>query len=189
MNKNRIFTTFFLVLLAAFAQAQPELNKASIGYFSHGGIHPGGKIGAEYVLSEKMKPVSEVERKISLLMNPQIGGFIRENFYTGILVNNELGLQRQRTDRKRYSIYSIGLGYLHFVEVVDYTVNLQGEITNKTRENRPYFFPSVNYALGRDIGERFGIYGKLTYGMRMTSARENATQLFVEFGMKLGLNN
>ena len=178
---------------AVATQAQSDQKAVSLGYYGHGAIRPGLKLSLQIPLKAW---ATWVERKDSTFqkhnhwfIQPQLGAFGRRNFYTSYVANVELGLSRQREGRKWFCAYSVGLGYQARMEITGFTVNFSGDITDKERERRGYFMPTINYRFGRQLGDCLSLYSTLTYGTTLSTTRENAGIALFELGCTLKLSS
>ncbi|MCP4124834.1 MAG: hypothetical protein GY751_24090 [Bacteroidetes bacterium] len=180
-----------LMTFQSTAQQDDAKTSISIGFFGHGIIRPGIKIGADIPLKQWHSNALDQERsglRKTLFISPQLGTYSRFNFYSGILTNVEIGMHLQRDSRKFYSTYSIGVGYLAHFEVNSITVNFDGDITDKKRELRNFALPSASVMLGWDIGKRSSVFTGLKYGMQLSPNWERSGQFFFECGFRLHLN-
>ena len=170
-------------LSSALAQTPGNLT-ISAGYFGHFAIWPGAKVGLHYDLKQWSKDKPKGVKTTTLFVSPQAGFYTRPRFHTTYLINGEAGIRRQREDKKAYSAFSGGLGYLAQMEIMTITVNLSGETTGKEREHRGYLVPTLSYEFGRAISPRTGLYAKVSYGTTVSSSREWSGIAFLELGVK-----
>ena len=182
--KNILFSLIIMMLgNSIIAQISFKNLPISISYFSAFGFHPGAKIGTQFDLKNWE---TEAKQK-SFFVSPQIGFYSRPNIHISYLVNADFGYKRVKSEKQKYSAWSIGLGFLNQAQVVSQQVNLSDGSKEKVRENWAWFLPTLNYEFGKAINEKIGWYGKFSYGIKMASERENTSVLFVELGIHLNL--
>lgn len=160
----------------------------SLAYFGNFAIQPGVKVGTELDFKYWEKESSPKIQK--LFISPQFAVFTRVRKNTNYFFNVNIGYKRQNKERKLYQSFSLGLGYLLQNELLSFSVNLgSGDITDKNKELRHYFLPTINYELGGYIGQKrnFGWYSQYSLGSKIAPSRESSVVVFLEVGGKLFL--
>ena len=181
--KITVFTTLLFLGLQAQAQEQPNGNSwLSAAYFGHGAIRAGAKVSYGFHLF-KNKPGNGV------YLSPQIAVFGRPKFYTGHLLNAEIGWQRPNSNKRWQQSFSAGLGYLYQRDWLSYTVNLKGDISDVEYSNKSFFLGTINYQLLYNMAGNFDPFVKGSYGKRFSGNWGSAGQLFVELGIRYTLKN
>lgn len=170
-----------------FAQTESKKIPISIGVFSHAGWHPGVKIGTQFDLKNWKKKTEKSTKLNSLYVNPEVGFYVYPNVHTAYLMNADFGYKRMKGQKEQYSAFSIGLGFLNQSQITETKVNLSDGSKEKTRENWVWFLPTLNYEFGRSINKRIGWYGKISYGFKVASARDNSAVLFIGLGIKYNI--
>ena len=177
----------------SIAQSPSDAIPISIGYFGHGAIRPGVKVGVDIPLKALSGENADRETAKSghntLYLSPQLAGFSRHNFYTGLLVNAELGIRRTWNGRRFSLAYGIGLGYLNRWEVLTVTADFNGKVVSRERERRGHLLPTATAEIGYNLSSKLNLYVKPSYGMQFSSGRERAGNFFFELGLKLFLIN
>ncbi len=171
-------------VLMLSGKAIGQLNSLSIGYFGPFGIEPGLNVGVQMNLksSEKDEVIN------TYYLAPHLGSYIKPNYHTDIMLGIEGGIHRQKAEKKGYSQFGLGLSYLSNFELISFTVNFNGEISNREHEHRGYLVPTISYEYGRKVNDAWGWYIKPSVGRRISFAREGAGAVFVEAGVKFNLN-
>lgn len=192
-TKNLLLTIAISTLVMTGVSAQENGVPITIAYSGHYGIQPGVRLGTELTrkqwdVSKERKGESLTIRK-SFYLRPQIGFYARPNVHNNFLVNVEFGYKKQKSHKKNYSSFSLGLGFLRRYQILSPTVDLgSGEVTNKDREAHNYLIPTVNYELGRTINTKIGWFNKFTLGTMISTEKESSLAFFHELGLKYYLN-
>ncbi len=173
------------------AQMQLSNPTLSLGYFGQGGIRPGGKVALDFELQSYTKEKTKGERvktkRTTLFAGPQFALYGRPNYYSSYLAQIRGGVNRRTEGGKFHSSLSAGLGYQLTLELISFDVDFSGKKTNRQREARHYFFPTINYQAGLDLGDRFRVYLGLTYGVQLSGKYEAVSQGFLEGGINYKL--
>lgn len=188
--------TLLLIFLVGSLNAQLTLptgkKELSLSYFGQTAIRPGVKVGLFLPMKvwsvEKMKRKGMRTKFRFLYIEPQLGFYTRRHFYTTLLANAEIGIHRQWKEKRGYTAYSIGLGYLTMLEVLSYSVDFSGDISGKEWDRRGFFLPSIGYEIGRKLGSRLTVYSQLTYGMQLSNRFDPSSQIYFELGFKYPLD-
>lgn len=157
----------------------------NVNYLGHGLIRPGLQIGYRHTLV-RFDP--EEPGKRALLLNPQLGFYGRRNFYSAVFTNVQLRFEQHFDDAKFSWAAAIGVGYLHRLEVLALTVDLQGKITERRHETRPYFYPNATVGWAHKLGHRTEFTNDFNLGVQLSSTRESAGNLFVVLGLRYYLD-
>jgi len=195
--KNTIILLLVLMPFALLAQTESKKISISAGYWGHTFINPGAKIGVhiklkDWTLNQTVKKRQEkvnVQKTISLFVNPQVGFYTKPTFYTNLAINTDIGVKWKRNDLKFYSAVSIGLGYLANFEITSISVNFQGETIGETRERRDFFTPTLNYEVGHQFIPNLGWYAKLSLGTTISPISEATGFIFGELGVKYSFDS
>lgn len=186
-----ILTILFLLGIHLHLFAQKE-NSISVAYFGNFAIQPGLKIGSQFNFKtwekDKFHKKDTITKLQKLFVSPQFTIFTRPERNTNYLINVDLGYQFQNKERKLYQAVSLGLGYLLQSELLSFSVNLgSGETSNKNRESRHFFLPTLNYELGGYIGQerKFAWYTKYGLGSKLFGEIESSMLVFLELGAKI----
>ncbi|MDG1334352.1 MAG: hypothetical protein P8P74_18605 [Crocinitomicaceae bacterium] len=161
------------------AQTNPPV-AISIGYFGPIPFEPGFRIGLH-------TPLKSFENS-SIVLNTHAAFFFRNRDNSNLLFGAELGWRHQKDQSKNVNTLSIGSAYVMQWEVTSFTVNLQGETVSRERSLRHQFLPTINYAYGRQIGERWTPFVKLGLGYTISTDAPNSGLLLWEFGTTYSLN-
>jgi hypothetical protein len=164
---------FSFFALVSYAQESGG-NEVSLGYFGPLG-EPGFDLGLH-------KPVHIAAYKFD--WNPQIAFWAKNKDNTNIFLNSEFGIDLKKPERKRGSIFSIGIGYIAQFEVTSFSVNFQGDVINKDRERRDILMPTINYEFNHRISDNLRWFAKFSYGYRISSKIENMGSLMGGLGVK-----
>lgn len=167
----------------AFCQSSKSLE---ISYLGHGAIRPGIEIGFDIPLKNWIQHSSDTTT-YEFSVRPQMGYYGRRNFYSTTMANVEVGLLRSTTSSPNAWGLNLGFGYLQRFEVIDFTVNLAGEIVERNREVRGYYYPNLAARWERILSAKFSLITQLDYGIQLSSTREKAGNFFLEFGLKIKL--
>ena len=68
-------------------------------------------------------------------------------------------------------------------QITGVIVDLGTGNTEKIRDNRNFFLPTIGYEFGREINNRLNWYSKWSYGYRISSKHLNVSMLFIELGL------
>lgn len=183
MKHTLIIMMILMLSSTADAQNQDKNIPISIGYFSQAGWQPGAKIGTQL----KWKTWETETRSKQLLASPQIGFYTYIDVHTSYLLNIDVAYQSMKKNKPAYSAWSIGLGYMNQSQITERSINLSDGSEEKTRKNWGWFLPTANYEFGRAINSKVSWYSKFSYGLKVSSSRENAALFFVELGTKFNL--
>lgn len=183
-----IFWISIFCLCFGIGQAQNGKNPSlSVANFSHGFLEQGARIGYGFTLKELAVPEGKDKIK-TMRLQPQVGFFAKRYNHVAFLVNADWSIRHQRTDKKRYFSYGLGLGYLGSSDVTGFTVNFSGEVVEKQRTLNSYILPSIHGAWGINVNERWGFFLKSIYGVRLSPNAPRSGMLFFEAGFNINLN-
>ena len=175
------------------AQEAPKDMRLSISYFGHTGIYPGAKIGFDMTLTkwekEKLKNNNTSIISNSLYVGPRVAVFSKKNYYTNYLPGVEVGFIRQSSNKKMYMAYGINLAYLNSYTVMGFNVDLSGEITDKQRESRSFFYQGAYFELGGVLSSNINWFTKFSIGTQLSNQYERTELFFTELGISYKLNN
>ncbi|MGD1847724.1 MAG: hypothetical protein ACFB10_20220 [Salibacteraceae bacterium] len=181
---------WLLISLTPPSQAQdfqPGLGQVSVGYFSAYAIRPGAQLTGRFFLKELALGTATAEagpqRQHVLFVGPRVGFHSLQNNYTSVLYQGTAGILRRKSDRRRWSAVSIGLGYQNRYEVTGVTVNFQGEILERERERSDFFIPSLQYEIGWRIGKHWGLQSQVGYGSSLSFGQGHSGWLTVGLGL------
>lgn len=185
----------FLVLLIScssiYSQSPEGSVHGSVGYAGHGLIWPGIKLGVDFSIRDGAMDKELRNRTISnrsrIYQGPRLALFGRKNFYTGLIISEEVGFQRQIRGGKYYWGAAAGIGYMTIFNVFSYSVDLQGEIQSRERERRGSFLPTLSGEVERQLGTGTRLYVKGTYGAAFSADFERKGHFFVELGVLINL--
>lgn len=166
------FSLLALLVLVSFYSSSQEL---SVGYFSHYGFQPGGKVGLTVETPYK-----------GLLFSPQFAYFSRLGNNTNWLINLELGKKHEIEGKRRYLLFSGGVGYWRQSEELGFSIDLgSGSTTSREYELKHYVVPTLNLEMGWAY-EKLGYFVKSSVGSRIGDG-ESSMVIFLELGLKLKL--
>ncbi|UTW63133.1 hypothetical protein KFE98_02965 [bacterium SCSIO 12741] len=175
----------------AHAQLEIKNPTLSLGYFGQGVIRPGVRLGLDFQLKsfskEKVKGEVTKTKRTTFFGGPHLAHYTRPSYYSNYLIEIRGGLERQTEGKGFYSALSAGLGYQLNLEVMSFDVDFSGRRSNIEREARHFFFPSLRYEAGYEIGRRWRVYLGLTYGVELSGSYEATSQGFLEGGFKYKL--
>lgn len=161
----------------------------TVAYFGNYLIQPGLKVGTSIPLKKWEVPKNDFSRVKNLSVSPQLGVFSRIDQDINYLINAEVGLDTKKSNRKVYSSYTIGLGYLIQAQRTSFSINLgSGEADNYQTEIFHFFLPTINYEVGGVISSKLGWYTQFSLGSKLSTVKESSMMLFMEAGMKFYLN-
>ncbi len=183
-NLSRILILILMFWMNEYNSHAQDHNKTevSIGYFGPIAIEPGAKLGANFLVKQF--------EKSRLFLNAHTGFFAKNLDNSNYLVGAELAWRLQKKDKKSTTTFSLGTSYLFQQEVIDFTVNLEGEITNKHKMNRQLVMPALNYEYARFIKPNWMGYLKIGYGQQINLSNNGPHRgvLLWEFGVRYSLN-
>jgi len=183
----RVLTVLLFCLAAHTCRAQNDGMQLTAGYYGHVLIQPGIRLGVQLPLQQWAGQQNDGALAESLVLHPQVGMFTRPGVNTSGTISCEAGYQRQRSNRKANSTYAVGMGYQARSEVLGVTVSVgSGEVTDKDREWRHYFMPTISYRYGHTLNQKLGYYAKATTGL-LVGNEESSMLLFTEFGITIHL--
>lgn len=168
---RNLLTSMFLFALWYSSNGQ----ELSVGYFSHYGLQPGTKVGLTVETPYK-----------KLLFSPQFAYFSRTGNNTNWLINLELGKKHEIEGKRRYMLFSGGIGYWRQLEELGFSVDLgSGSTTSREYELNHYVVPTVNLEMGWAY-EKLGYFVKSSIGSKFGN-RESSMVIFIELGLKMKL--
>lgn len=189
--KQVILLLFICPCFSLYGQSAPKNHTLSFGYYGYFFYQPGFKIATQHPLKKWQMPERDKKNYVTqqhVFISPQLAVFWRPQSNTNLLVNADIGFERQKMKRHRYSAFSIGLGYLMQWEILSATVSLgDGSLKNKNRELRHYFIPTVNYEFGHEPHRAAGWYVKLSLGGRFSPEHDMASVMSGELGLRFRL--
>jgi len=157
------------------------------------GIQPGGKISTLITIkhwqSSKVKKEQTFDFTKNLFVSPEIGFFARPKNHISLLINSDIGFRRRKEENRFYTDYALGIGYLSAFQTITTSFSLgTGDVSNKNREYRAYFLPTINFGFGQQPKNIIGWCSKLTYGRKISAKIEDSAFFSLEFGLivKLG---
>jgi len=187
----RITITLVLFLVSAFHLSAQ--NTLSVGYLGHVFIRPGVTLGLEIPLKtlerEKMDGEVEAVKTRQFFVRPSVGTFTRSRFYTSTLLDVAGGWNWNKSTSKFGSSLSFGFGVLAQNEVIRIQTNFKGDITERDKELRGYFLPSIKYSLHKKLSENIGLYTQWSYGMKLSPTRVRSAIFFMELGFRYSLQS
>ena len=187
MKKNLLLLLLLFIFISVTAQEKSPPS-FTLGYFAPYGISPGVKAGADLVLKNWSLGNSEKEnsrlKNYTLVLQPQVGFYNSRLNYSSVLVNAGAAIKRQAEGSRSYFAVGAGLGYLARFQITSYRVNFQGEIIERQRERQDFLLPTVNVEYGIRLVSKFGLYARVHYGKKFSSAYENSAVLFTEAGIR-----
>lgn len=189
--KQLLFLVLLITNSSVFTQLPEGSIQGSVGYAGHGLIWPGIKLGIDFPFREEAK-VKELRNRVAtnhfrIYQGPRLTLFGRKNFFTGLLISEEMGFQRQIRGGKYHLGGAVGIGYMTVFNVLSYSVDLQGEIVGRERERRGSFLPSLSCQAERQLGTDTRLYAKGTYGAAFSAETERKGHFFVELGVLITL--
>ena len=186
MKKSIIILIFLFINTAIFAQITTPQFPISVSYYGHFAYQPGLKIGTTYAFKEWQKSRTEQTTKVhQFTISPQVGFFFFPEASTNYVVNAELGYRRQRLNNTRYSVFSIGFGYVAESQFLGLSTNIgSGSTTKKDRELHHVFMPTINYELAGKLKEQLDWFVKLSAGTKFYTQQESSVVVFTEVGVK-----
>ena len=155
----------------------------SIAYFSQFGFQPGAKIATEFKLKE-LSPSTQATKHRHLFISPQIGFFVRPQNNTNLLFNADVGIKQQKEGRSSFSAFSLGLGYLHQLQISTVAIQLGDGGQSASRSNISYFLPTLNYAFGNQLSSNVDWYSKIGLGQRFGGNISSTTTILLEIGLQ-----
>ena len=183
-----LFSCWMVFSSSAQEESEPKSIPISISYFGQSAIHPGIKVGTAFKLKSWSASKGEKVKLRDLVVQPQFAIYTRVGYNTNYYFLTDLGYRMQTQDKRFYMIFSGGLGYLMQSEHLGFSVDLgSGDHTNKNREFRGYFIPTVSYELGGNIKPKLGWFTKVAMGRQFSGAKENSSVLFLDVGVKIKL--
>lgn len=157
-----------------------------IGLYAPYAFHPGIKIGTVFSLEDWQIEDGAITKSRSYYVSPQVGVFSRISNHTSYLLTTDLGYRRSSNDSKLYLATSIGLGFLMENQTLGSTVDLSnGTVTNKDKELRSYFLPTLNIEFGKESIRKLGWHSKFSYGRKISTPREDSGFFALELGLRL----
>ena len=171
MKKSFVILSF-LLLPATWVLGQDLA--LSTGYFGPYLMQPGIKVGAEFDFGK-------------IYVSPQLAYFSRLGNNTNGMVNLEAGFRKQKSDKKFFSTYSMGVAYLYQSELLSSIVALGSSAIENTRESRHYFIPSLNFGFGWSVKDRLDWYTKISGAWKIAADQEGQFLLLGELGLKWDL--
>ncbi|MEN0048044.1 MAG: hypothetical protein AAF806_13375 [Bacteroidota bacterium] len=188
MNYQTILFVLLLMLSKPiFAQESSSNFPISIGYFSYLGFQPGAKIGTQLNLKNWETNTDEFSKQKNFYISPQIGFYTNPSVHVSYLLNTDFAYKSISKKQQRYTAWSIGFAYLNQAQIIAEQVNTSDGNKERIRENWIWFLPTFNYEFGKAINEQVGWYTKLSYGLKVSSERENTAVQFIELGLQLNL--
>ena len=159
------------------------------GYNGHFAFQPGFKAGVAITFKdwtkEKKKEGASL-RELYVFPQTYLFAYPESHFSHGWTA--ELGLRSNRIGGNWSSNIGIGFSYLSEFHLISMTTNIgTGEIVSKEREHRSFFVPSVTMGLCRKINDKWGIYGRLNPGVKLSGKYASELILFTEIGVRLTL--
>ncbi|MFT5820790.1 MAG: hypothetical protein ACI8ZM_002038 [Crocinitomix sp.] len=187
---KRLFSllTILFICLTTFGQLPKTIEFGYLGHFSY---QPGMKLGLQFDLKsweKELKKKSDT-RSTVFFVRPSIGTFSRINYNLNLSTGIDGGLELNKASKSFFHKYSLGLNYLMHSELNSITVNLEGKVINKDRENRHYILPLITYGFGKNYSNGLGWYTNLSGGLKISTNYENIGMLFTEIGMSYQLKN
>ena len=179
--------TLLLLFLTSFSFAQTEEGglPVSIAYFGNYIIQPGLKIGTRHTMKQWQGQASKSQQ---LLFSPQVGVYTRPGNNTNYVLNLEFGYHRQKAERKRHAVYSIGLAYLLQSNLVSRNVSLGSGDQDYTRASEHAFVPTIAYEFGALIKPQWRWYVKTAVGNKFRADQEGAMIIWLDFGLITTIN-
>ncbi|OED42622.1 hypothetical protein AB832_02935, partial [Flavobacteriaceae bacterium (ex Bugula neritina AB1)] len=179
----------------ANAQEKKQLDiPISIAYYGHYITHNGIKIGTQYDWKEwektKVRKRGNLNKQRKIFASPQIGLYRHPKNHTGLLFNVDIGYQRSRGQRKTYTAYALGLGYMTQINSgITYVYKSDDSLEEKKWASRGYFMPTLNTEIGRRINHKVGWYSKLSLGSKLNYNTGKSLEFFLELGAKINIKN
>jgi len=169
--------TAIVTALTASAGGVP----VTLGVYAPYGVQPGLRLGTYKSFGER-----EGRWTTSWFTGPRIAVFTRPWNHTSALIDAELGYWIQRPDRRFYSAWSLGAGYLASSQVVSESVALSTGASTPERALRSYFAPSLSYELGWSLRPDRAVFCELSFGRKMSGQIEDSALFAVEVGARFG---
>lgn len=166
----------------------PDGVPLTIGYHGPYVIQPGLRVGAFFQVQSRAvqlrprKDGTPRARTEGLFAAPHLAVFGRPNNHWSVLVDGEVGWRGLRHGSNLYSAVALGLGYILELQTETIAVDLGSGDQSRSRTDRHYFLPTLNYEFGQEFREHVGWYAQLSAGYRVGSVPGT-----VYFALGLGL--
>lgn len=185
MNKrfHLFLILFFLFSTQANGQEETHNPTLTFGYIGHLGYHPGASIGLKLDLKQWKKKKSN-----TLYIHPKLGYYVWPGYNSSYFIGSDIGIQRSKSDKNLWHSYSLGAGYVLKTEIISTTVNLQGDIVDRNRENRHEIMALFSYKLGSSFNSQWGWYSGLSFGYKNTFKVTGSITAYAEAGITYQLN-
>lgn len=152
------------MLFASTGIAQGEGIGLRVAYFGENAIHPGLKVGAEYLLHEKIKVQPRrnskkaqkhgaITKRKQIVLGGNLAFYNHANNHTAFLVGAEIGKQRIKEAKGKAKLrgVSLGFGYLQRIYNVDTYEATEDGIYEQIKGGQAQFFTSFAAFVGRDL--------------------------------------
>ncbi len=182
------YLLLFFVLSSWHLLAQKKgSNSVHFGLYGPYFTQPGLNVGASLDLKFwEVQTSTGGNRLNSIFVSPQTGFFVRPGIHSNYILSADFGYKRQNKNRRVYVATGLGLAYLLRNQTLGTTIDLSnGNTTNKDKEWRSFFLPSVNIEFGKNSQKKAGWYVKSSYGRAFSSRFENAGFFALEFGIRV----
>jgi hypothetical protein len=167
------------------ASASAQDNMTSLSYFGPYGIEPGAKLAH----STRLGNLSIGSKSFDWMFQPSVGWYAKPKFHQVISGVLETGLSTYQNEKKGFSVFSIGTGYLYRSEVTSLSVNFAGDIIGKEREGRQYLQMLISYSYNRQIANNWFWFVKASGVYLFGMDRANSGIVFLEAGVSVSLKN
>lgn len=167
-----------------------------VSYYGNIGIHPGLKLGFDYVLifkekTKAKKRKSKTIRKV-LLVSPSLAFYSHKNSNKGLFISSDL-LWRRYTKRLYLSELGIGIGYYRrFNAGKTYEVTSSG-VQEIGTTSRGYFTPSISYSFGKRFLFRemipTEVFLRSNYNVIMNYNSSFGNEVSLELGVRMSLKH
>ncbi len=185
---------FLGIISCCKAQNNTGQKSISLRYFGHVFYLPG--INASVFLpissSSRVSSISNSRKYPSktktLFIQPSLGYYAWSGYNSNYFLGASFGMKQQRADKKSYSIFNIGLNYRFRSDIIATTVNLKGEIVDRTRKSSLAAIPTIGYFLGRDVNDKWGCITGMNVGIQRPLQDTRAFTAYFELGLNYNLN-
>ncbi len=140
--------------------------------FTEAGTHPGIMLGVTRTLKSwdatKVNQSKQTPKSASLVLIPQVGMYSHRQNHTGLLTQLDIGIRRQKQEKKHYHLGSIGVGSLtQFNSGTTYLLGDDGAVEEQKHASRTYLHTTLAYELGQARNESINWYLRFQIGAKL----------------------
>lgn len=171
-----------LILCFAFQSVLAQQSENGLSYLS--------QYGNEYGISAHRtiftKTVSE-ENRVYKIIRPMIGLYGKTLFHTDMILGNDCAKRKYKN--KHYWQYGLGIHYIGNGQLMSYSTNFKGEVSDRNYRLNHYFYPNLNLEYGSNRSKKCNYFVQLRFGRKFGFIENDHFSFFGAIGITKALKS